>query len=405
MIHFIQHGLVDRHSHFFGETLGYLEAAKKMNLPIQVWTHTKCEPEIVSKLNAQAIFPHIPDASFESDPLSSELTSYLIAGGAFASTLAKHLSPVVKSDDWVFIAYASQNEAYAVAIWLQSLPAQQHPRVILFCHRPELIWKIDGRRDKVSGYPSFWRFAGQLLTRIGAQDRVKILAPDPRLLQFIAWASGLKTQKTGLPSPYFLPVSEALTQKKQFDIGFMGEFRPERGRDLMLTLIADIDKKRPGFEFLLQVHHAHQKDEAISALREMGFNGRVTILPGKVDPEVFVKHITQTRLMVLPYFPDRYRLRSSGVLSECTAYGTPCVVPAQTWLSDQVETGAAAGTVFEKWTLESIAQATFEAIDQIEPLTHQAALKAADWREKNCARDVLKHLNYPQAAQACGLSG
>ena len=390
MIHFIQHGLVDRHSHFFGETWGYLDAAKHLNLPIQVWTHIDCEQGIVSKLKARAIFPHIPDALIESDPLSLELTNYLIFGGAFASTLAKCLTPVVTSDDWVFIAYASQNEAYAVALWLQSLPAHQHPRVLLFCHRPELHWKLDSQRDKVAANPSFWRFAGQLLTRIGAKERVKILAPDQRLLQFIAWASGLKTQITGLPTPYFLPVSEALTAKKPFDIGFMGEFRPERGRDLVLKLITQIDKKRPGFEFLLQVHHVHQKDEAIKSLQEMGFGGRVTILPGKVEPEVFVKHITQTRLMVLPYFPDRYRLRSSGVLSECTAYGTPCVVPANTWLSDQVETGAAAGTVFEQWTLESIAQATFEGIDQIETLTRQAALKAADWREKNCAADVLK---------------
>jgi len=393
MLHFIQHGLVDIHSHFFGETLGYLDAAQNLNCPIQVWVHAKCAPAIALRVNGKAVFTYIPDAIIDSDPVSAELSSYLVFGADFANSLMKYISPGITRDDCILIPYASQIEAYAVALWLQSLPASQRPSVTLFCHRPELIWKIDSQREKVSANASFWRFAGNLLTKIGAHDRVKILGSDHKLLHFMGSASGLKTQKTGLPTPYFLPVSEALAQKKPFDIGLMGEFRPERGCDLMLTLIAEIEKKRPGFEFLLQVLHEHQKDEALKSLRAMGFAGRVTILPGKVTPDVFVRHITQTRLMVLPYYPDRYRVRSSGVLSECTAYGTPCVVPAQTWLSDQVETGAAAGTVFEQWTSESIAQATFEALDQMERLSHQAALKAADWREKNCAMDVLKRLN------------
>jgi len=392
MIHFIQHGLVDRHSHFFGETLGYLDAAKKLNVPIQVWTHVNCEEDIVSLLDAKAVFPYIPDALIDSDPVSSELSAYLIFGGGFASALAKFLSPKVDAGDWVFVAYASQIEAYAVALWLQSMPAHRHPRVVLFCHRPELVWKIDRQRKKVAGNPAFWRFTGQTLKRMGVQARVQVFSADNKLLEYLAWASGLKTQKTGLPSPYFLPLDLALKQKKQFDIGFMGEYRPERGRDLMLALIAAIDAQRPGFKYLLQVHHAHEKDEALAALHAMGFGGDVTILPGKVEPDVFVKHITQTRLMVLPYFPDRYRMRTSGVLSECTAYGTPCVVPSQTWLSDQVETGAAAGRVFEAWTAESITQATLAAFDQIEQLAHQAALVAADWREKNCATEVLNRL-------------
>jgi len=329
VIHFIQHGLRDSHSHFYGETMGFVQAARELNVGLQVWAHAKCEPRIVDACKAKPVFPLHADGAVDADPVSAELSNYIVGATAFAGTLNKYLSAEIASYDWVFVAYATQNEAYGVALWLQTVPREKRPRVALFCHRPELRWRLGSERGKLSANLSFWRFASSLFERMGSKDRIQLFAPDARLANVLEIASGLKVQVTGLSTPYFLTTEQALDAPKQFDIGFIGEFRPERGSELVPDLILQLDRQRPEMRYVLQVRTATEKEKIERRLAEEGFSGNVRFIPGNMLESLeFARLVPQVQLMVLPYFPDRYRMRGSGVLCECIAYGTPCVVPA-----------------------------------------------------------------------------
>jgi glycosyltransferase involved in cell wall biosynthesis len=393
MIHFIQHGLLDKHSHFYGETLGFVQAAQVLKRDLQVWVHAKCEPQIVETLGAQAVFPLQTDAKLDEDPVSAELTTFMLGATTFGGALSKHLSATICADDWVYVAYASQNEAYGLALWMQTLPLEKRPRLVLFCHRPELRWAVDAQRNKVSANASFWRFSALMFEKIGAKDRVQVFAPGSYLSDILRWASGLKVHTTGLCTPYFITPAQALATEKHFDIGLMGEFRPERGSDLMADLMVALDRQRPGMRYVLQLNNPESKDAMQQRLAGQGFKGRLRVIPdNRLEPAEFARLIAHVRLMVLPYHPDRYRMRSSGVLSECIAYGVPCVVPDGTWLGDQVQGGHSAGLVFGEWTTQAIYAATLQALEQLEDLAAVANKKMLPWRQQNCARAMLERL-------------
>ena len=393
MIHFIQHGLRDMHSHFYGETLGFVQAAKELKRDLQVWTHARCEPQIVEAFKARAVFPLQTDGVVDSDPVSSELSSYIVGAAAFASTLGKFLTPDITADDWVYVAYASQNEVYAVASWMQTLSAEKRPRLALFCHRPELKWSVDPHRETVSANASFWRFAARMLEQIGAKDRVQVFAPDLRLVEFLGWASGLKVSAAGISTPYFLTPAQALSSPKRFDIGLIGEFRAERGSEIIPDLMIALDRLRPGMRYVLQLTDSTEQEAVQKKLADQGFMGSLSAIANNhLETAEFARLIAQVRLMVLPYHPQRYRMRSSGVLSECIAYATPCVVPSSTWLGDQLKDRFAAGEAFDGWTSDAVCSATVRAFDALDALTKTAEEKMLPWRQRNCARAMLERL-------------
>lgn len=394
MIHFIQHGLRDKHSHFYGETLGFVQAAKELKRDLQVWTHAQCEPQIVENFKARAVFPLQTDGVVDKDPVSSELSSYIVGAAAFASTLGKFLTPDITADDWVFVAYASQNEAYALALWMQTLSAEKRPRLALFCHRPELNWNVDPQREKVSANASFWRFAALMLEKIGAKDRLQVFAPDPRLAEFLGWASGLAVGAAGLSTPYFLTPAQALAAPKRYDIGLIGEFRAERGSEMIPELMVALDRLRPGMRYVLQLTDSAEEQALKNKLADQGFKGSLSVLANNhLEPAEFARLVAQVRLMILPYHPQRYRMRSSGVLSECIAYAIPCVVPSGTWLGDQLKDRLAAGEAFEGWTSDAVCTATVLAFDALDTLTETAEEKMLPWRQRNCARAMLDRLS------------
>jgi len=393
VIHFIQHGLRDRHSHFYGETLGFIQAARDLKRELKVWVHAKCDPGLVEICQAEAVFPLQTDVLLDPDPVTRELSTYILGATTFAGVLSQHLSPLIKADDWVFVAYAAQNEAYGLALWMQTLPPQKRPRVAIFCHRPELSWSVDAQRDKVVANGAFWRFAALTFDKIGAKDRVQVFAPDTRLADILGRASGLNVKATGISTPYFFSPEQALAVPKRFDIGLIGEFRAERGSSIIPDLMVALDRQRPGLRYALQLRLPSERELVQQQLTDKGFAGDLHFLTGTMlEPVDFARKIAQMRLMVLPYYPERYRIRSSGVLSECIAYGTPCVVPAQTWLGDHVQSGAGAGVVFAEWTAQDIGAATLQALDQLDALTLAAQEKMLPWRQHNCARAMLERL-------------
>jgi hypothetical protein len=77
------------------------------------------------------------------------------------------------------------------------------------------------------------------------------------------------------------------------------------------------------------------------------------------------------------------------VFSEAMAYGIATVVPDRSWMATQLQEGWGAGTVFNEWTVDSIAAASLEAIDNCAALAVAAKRRTLEWRRKNCAAALL----------------
>jgi glycosyltransferase involved in cell wall biosynthesis len=66
---------------------------------------------------------------------------------------------------------------------------------------------------------------------------------------------------------------------------------------------------------------------------------------GALDPSEYYALAAQADIMLLPYLPERYRACTSGILAEALAAGAAAVVPAGTWLADQLPSGG--GEIFD----------------------------------------------------------
>src|ERR1700716_1374498 len=80
----VHHGLVDRHVHYFGEALGWIEACRARGIALRLYINRDASPEIASTLGARAVFPYASDAEVETDPRCQELSDFLELGTAFS---------------------------------------------------------------------------------------------------------------------------------------------------------------------------------------------------------------------------------------------------------------------------------------------------------------------------------
>ena len=86
-------------------------------------------------------------------------------------------------------------------------------------------------------------------------------------------------------------------------------------------------------------------------------------------------------LALFPYEVIPYRQRTSAVFAEAVAYGKPVVVPAGTWLAQQVEEGRAVGIVREDLSSGGYATGIAACVANLPLMTSDARSRSIQWRE------------------------
>ena len=68
------------------------------------------------------------------------------------------------------------------------------------------------------------------------------------------------------------------------------------------------------------------------------------------------------------------------MFAEAVAFGKPVVVTRGTWMAEQIESGRAAGTIFDDLQPDSIARAIARCVTDLESLQQSAQALSAAWR-------------------------
>ncbi|WP_143070552.1 glycosyltransferase family 4 protein [Polynucleobacter asymbioticus] len=391
-IHLLHNSLSSFHSHPYGEAIAYIEALKAMGGTSTIYANTACDSRIVHDLKALPVFPYATDSMVDTNPTSAEQSEFVSLGNAFGSALANHLPKEFTPEEIIYIPYARQNEAHGVAIWLKTIPADKRPKIVLFCYRPEFRWSLNDDRTRFEGNFTYWRAVGSEL--IGQLDSKSILlaSTDHRLSAALQAASGIKALTVKMPTLYPLDPAILLAQMRDIDVGLLGTYRPERGSQFLINIINLVDTMHPGLRYLVQVQNPSDFEQLKTTLNALRFQGNLEVLIGNPDQTEYIQHLSRFKLACLPYAPARYATRSSGVLSECAAYGIPMVIPANTWLSDRLDAGEISALKFEYWTPEAIATCIELALSNIGPMTERAKYLSPTWREQNNAQRVLEDI-------------
>ncbi len=98
-------------------------------------------------------------------------------------------------------------------------------------------------------------------------------------------------------------------------------------------------------------------------------------------------------VLLLPYDPELYRGRGSGVFSEAIGYGKIVIAPESAGVGEEIMAGNGAGVLFAKHDAQSVASATIEAILGARGLLKTARQSAQKWRDKHSGEGYLKILD------------
>ena len=151
-------------------------------------------------------------------------------------------------------------------------------------------------------------------------------------------------------------------------IGIFGQQRGEKGAHLILTLIDKLLEE--GFEVVFQDSSGSVKIGEMPNLTKLGF------------VENFAEEISKCDFVLLPYNPEDYRVRLSGVAAEALASGVPIAAPAGT-PSERLVRETGAGTLFSEYTLESILNAVHDAKVRYAELAEAAFRTSQTWASKH----------------------
>jgi hypothetical protein len=392
---FAQPNLFDRHSHYYGEALGWKSVCAARGIAATFYIHAKAGPGIVQELAARPTFPHHSDAQFDSDPMSQSLANFIKGAESFAASYAQFERDGIGADDTVVVTYTSDRDLYGAARWLAGLAPERRPNFVFIFHVPDFAWTLDAAGTNLSGDFSRWRFAMRELKSVLPAGKAILLATSAALANAL---TGLLDHPCTLGcSPKFYiddAVLDPIAGKlPRVNLRMAGEFRAERGAELVTSVIRRVSLARPGTIFGLQVpdetvaHHVSREIASIAAQGSLCY-----IDCGNAAHPDYQARLKQSDVVFMPYQAHRYAFRASGVFAEASAFGVVTVVPDRTWMSEQLAAGLGAGTVFYDWSVDAVTQACLDALAQHATLVQRAHSGKAEWRRQNSTATMLEKI-------------
>lgn len=138
-----------------------------------------------------------------------------------------------------------------------------------------------------------------------------------------------------LPVPVELDGSPRARPGEPLTVGYLGDARDEKGFDLLPEVVRLSRKGRP-LRFVLQVNLNTLEGDpgaraAVAELAAVDGPG-VERVAGPLSADRYRALFARTDIVLLPYRPQAYAARSSGVLMEAIAAGLPSVVTPGGWM-------------------------------------------------------------------------
>lgn len=392
----VHHGLVDRHSHYYGQTRAWLDACRRRGIAPRLYVNNRAAPDIVTEYSAIPAFTYPTDIVLDPDATTRNLADFLEVSQQFAHDCSALERDGVGGSDVVLVTFANERDLLGAALWLERIPSEGRPTFAFIFYGPDFDWRIDPQRRGVSGDFSRARYAMKRLRAVLPAEKTIVLAMGKKFASVLPTVLRHPCEACVLPKyftdPNVLETTDALVTGRT-NVLVAGEFRAERGASLIAPVFLRLAAERQNLKFAIQVNEektARIIRNELAPIAKSGSQCRIDY--GQIPPEIFQKRLLLSDIVLLPFLWWRYALRGSGVFTEAVGLGIVTVVPDRTWMSDMLAAGWGAGTVFREPTVESVAAAVAEAIDAYPTLKEKAGKRAAEWRRINSADTIVDQI-------------
>ena len=198
-----------------------------------------------------------------------------------------------------------------------------------------------------------------------------------------------------LPIPHGLDALPVRTRPAEriLTLAYLGEARGDKGFHLLPGLVealADDYLATGRVRFLIQANYGFSREEALMAQAKVRLarfpDSWVHLIEAPLDVAAFAQALLSTDLLLLPYDPDTYRRRSSGLLVQAMVAGIPTVVPAGTWLAAEAPEGACAEFADSASLIDTVRR----ALDNYDELAPTAVKATVETRHKHDVDTMIR---------------
>jgi glycosyltransferase involved in cell wall biosynthesis len=186
----------------------------------------------------------------------------------------------------------------------------------------------------------------------------------------------------------------------QLTISMLGDARIGKGIDMIPGLVETLLEQYPGrLNFVIQTSTpvVGADSEVLHStlarlIRLEQEHDALLLLPEPLTTEEYFSTIARSDIMLHPYRADSYRYQSSGMFAEAMALGKAVVIPADTWMSSELERFDGGGAAFEIGDSDSLLQSTKAVIDDIEVYRGKAQAAKASWLAFHNSDQILSRI-------------
>jgi len=350
-------------SHHFNESHGFIQEFHRRGKEFLLLISIHAGAQIAAELNARAV---LDDPTFRMEWGFEERSE------RFLAMLHAQIDAHLNANDCVLITVSTQLEAHALTRWLQELPLDKKPWIVILMLSDR--WNRSGREEYERQIAEF-RILNAAISSLAPEDAAEELRD---LL-------GTKVDVAPIPLEYGDPglYSSAKTNPHLPRVVVLGGTRREKGSCLMPDIVRAC-RSHVQVEFLLHLANNTLTAEEAEKLTHIAEEPQVTVIREPMSLPDYNTALNSADIALFPYEVIPYRKRNSGVFAEAVAFGKPVAATSGTWMATQIEAGRAAGTIFEDLDPNSIARAIARCVVDLKSLQHSAQALSIEWRKKAC---------------------
>jgi glycosyltransferase involved in cell wall biosynthesis len=381
--------------HYLNHDAQLVRELQRRHVPVSLYARRGCQVTCEG-LAPQPVFTHDIFQEAAGDPEVWAMENFHALNPVFLGDLRQLGPERFTSDDLVYFPNLLQNQLYAVAQWLDRIPADRRPAVAVmlrFLNHKMLYMQA---RKHVEMIPLYYRYAARVLARV--QPRSFLCADTRELAEAYREITGLPVLE--LPNPMDVSGLDAAPAVPPPDarpvVVYQGSTSTIRGFHLLPEIIERCAKLQPRPRFVVQIQNPEgarsmNLGPVLDHLHRLAGDD-LRLVPGALTAADFLGMLREADIVLLPYGPDFYGHGSSGVFTESASLGKVVVVPAGTMAARQGREYGLGVVAAAKWTGPSLADAVVEAVRRLPELQARAAEAAPRFRRENCAQALWDRL-------------
>jgi len=305
----------------------------------------------------------------------SEERTWRLLNETYQRDLGRLPADIWKRENLVVVPAISQNQVYGLIRYLLSLPSYALPKVV--CHlmfTPS--WTPWGRNGRLGEdyYREAFLLAGGLI-----DTSLFFTTENDELAKVYRQEFRINTTILPIPLPVFWPTQ---TKTKKVRLGFFGYSKTEKGFHLLPEAIDICRAKQLPVEFIVQIQHSNWERETIATERQLRRMPDVELIEGTMSNADYAHKTNAVDVTLLPYDPERFGPRGSGIFTEAVAAGRPIIAAQGIYAATSIKRGEAEGEIFSPYGAAALAT----AIDRLVPRLAECQARAAERAEKFARR-------------------